>query len=72
MSISLRNVQPEDNEFLFAVYAATRENELAQVDWNAGQKRAHGSAVNADEQGAGNLSRPPSPNRHLRLGAQIG
>ena len=39
-NISLRPVTPEDREFLVAVYYGTRERELAQVDWDAGQKEA--------------------------------
>lgn len=40
MSIHLRLVQPDDNEFLFRVYASTRADELARVDWDAAQKES--------------------------------
>jgi ribosomal protein S18 acetylase RimI-like enzyme len=39
MSISLRPISPADEEFLFAIYASTREDELAKLDWNAAQKQ---------------------------------
>jgi GNAT superfamily N-acetyltransferase len=39
-SVTLRPVTPEDDEFLLAVYASTRADELAQVDWAPGQKEA--------------------------------
>jgi ribosomal protein S18 acetylase RimI-like enzyme len=35
---SLRPVQPEDREFLFQVYAGTRQEELSLVDWDEAQK----------------------------------
>jgi ribosomal protein S18 acetylase RimI-like enzyme len=38
-SITLRPVSPEDREFLFRVYASTREEELALTDWDEEQKR---------------------------------
>lgn len=38
--ISLRPTTLEDNEFLYRVYASTRQEELAQVDWDAAQKEA--------------------------------
>ncbi len=37
---ALRSITPEDFEFLLGVYASTREEELAQVAWGAGQKDA--------------------------------
>jgi ribosomal protein S18 acetylase RimI-like enzyme len=37
--ITLRPVRPEDREFLFRVYASTREEELALTDWDEEQKR---------------------------------
>lgn len=40
MSISLRTILPEDEQFLFAVYSSTRADELAFTDWNAEQKHA--------------------------------
>ncbi len=36
--VTLRPVTAEDNEFLLAVYASTRADELAQVEWQPGQK----------------------------------
>ena len=38
--ISLRPVHPGDREFLAAVYASTRSEELAAVPWTDGQKDA--------------------------------
>jgi GNAT superfamily N-acetyltransferase len=38
--VTLRPVAPADDEFLLAVYASTREEELAQVEWQPGQKEA--------------------------------
>jgi ribosomal protein S18 acetylase RimI-like enzyme len=40
MAISLRPVAPEDQPFLYRVYASTREPEMALVDWTAEQKAA--------------------------------
>jgi ribosomal protein S18 acetylase RimI-like enzyme len=39
-SVSLRRATDADKEFLVAVYASTRETELAQVQWAEGQKDA--------------------------------
>jgi ribosomal protein S18 acetylase RimI-like enzyme len=40
-TIALRPIRPEDQPFLLAVYASTREPELATVvDWDAAQKAA--------------------------------
>jgi len=39
-SVSLRPVTPDDREFLVAVYYGTRAQELAQVEWDEGQKEA--------------------------------
>ncbi len=36
--ITLRNVEPEDRDFLYRVYASTRADEMALVDWTADQK----------------------------------
>ena len=36
--VVLRPVTSEDDEFLLAVYASSREEELAQVVWAEGQK----------------------------------
>lgn len=38
--IRLRPVTPEDRDFLWRVYASTREDELKRVDWDDAQKRA--------------------------------
>lgn len=38
MRISLRAVQPDDEPFLYDVYASTRTEELALVDWSDEQK----------------------------------
>ena len=38
--IALRPVRDDDREFLFHLYASTREQELAQVPWSAEQKEA--------------------------------
>lgn len=40
MSSSLRPVAPDDEVFLFEVYASTRAEEMAVVPWNAEQKHA--------------------------------
>lgn len=37
-TVELRPVSDSDNEFLLAVYASTRAEELAQVEWAEGQK----------------------------------
>jgi GNAT superfamily N-acetyltransferase len=39
-NVLLRPVTAEDDEFLLAVYASSREEELAQVVWPEGQKEA--------------------------------
>jgi ribosomal protein S18 acetylase RimI-like enzyme len=38
--LSLRPIQPQDDEFLCRVYASTRAEELAVVDWSEEQKAA--------------------------------
>lgn len=40
MPIGLRAITIEDEAFLFTVYASTRADELALVDWSAEQKQA--------------------------------
>ena len=40
VNISLRPVTDADQEFLVGVYASTRADELAQVDWDESQKDA--------------------------------
>lgn len=37
-TVELRPVSETDNEFLLSVYASTRADELAQVEWAEGQK----------------------------------
>jgi len=37
-TVELRPVSESDNEFLLSVYASTRADELAQVEWADGQK----------------------------------
>jgi ribosomal protein S18 acetylase RimI-like enzyme len=39
-SIALRPIRPADEPFLYEVYASTRQEELAPVPWNEGQKAA--------------------------------
>ena len=39
-AIALRPIGPDDRSFLLAVYASTRELELAAVEWDAAQKTA--------------------------------
>jgi ribosomal protein S18 acetylase RimI-like enzyme len=38
--ISLRPITPTDEDFLFNVYASTRADEMARVDWNDIQKES--------------------------------
>lgn len=38
--MSLRAVTPDDDPFLLSVYASTRADELAQVQWQEGQQEA--------------------------------
>ena len=38
--ISFRSVAPEDEDFLFEVYASTRAQEMAMVPWNEDQKKS--------------------------------
>lgn len=40
MKVSLRRATAEDREFLFTVFASTRDEELALVDWAGDQKTA--------------------------------
>ncbi len=39
-AVTLRPVTAEDEEFLYAVYASSREEEVAQVQWPEGMKEA--------------------------------
>ena len=39
-SITLRPVRPDDEMLLYTLYASTREEELALVDWDAPAKEA--------------------------------
>jgi ribosomal protein S18 acetylase RimI-like enzyme len=38
LTVALRPAGPEDKAFLYRVYAGTREEELAAVDWSAAEK----------------------------------
>ena len=38
--VTLRSITPDDERFLYAVYASTREEELAIVPWTPAQKDA--------------------------------
>ncbi|HKY53817.1 MAG TPA: GNAT family N-acetyltransferase [Anaerolineales bacterium] len=40
MTIDLRAVTEEDTDFLYSVYASTRADEMARVDWNTEQQAA--------------------------------
>ena len=40
MSVTLRPVGPDDEAFLFGIYAETRNEELAQVPWDEAQREA--------------------------------
>jgi len=40
MTIDLRDVKADDADFLYSVYASTRADEMARVDWNTEQKEA--------------------------------
>ena len=40
MNVHLRPQQPEDEDFVYRLYASTRARELAQVPWNDAQKDA--------------------------------
>ena len=39
-TLKLRRVTPDDDSFLLSVYASTRAQELAQVQWEVGQQEA--------------------------------
>lgn len=39
-TLTLRPIAADDMDFLYQVYASTREEELAQVEWGEGQKEA--------------------------------
>lgn len=39
-ALSLRPITADDRDLLYRVYASTREEELAGVDWDAGRKAA--------------------------------
>lgn len=40
MTVTFRPVKEEDEDFLFRVYASTREEEMARVEWSDAQKEA--------------------------------
>jgi RimJ/RimL family protein N-acetyltransferase len=50
MSVTLRPVTPEDEEFLLRVYASVRAEELARVPWSDAQKEAFVKAQFAAQQ----------------------
>ena len=39
-TVTLRDVTPKDSDFLFEVYASTRQEEMALLDWQDGEKDA--------------------------------
>jgi GNAT superfamily N-acetyltransferase len=39
-TVELRPVSPDDDQFLLSIYASTRHDELAQAEWQEGQKEA--------------------------------
>ncbi|MGB3692860.1 MAG: GNAT family N-acetyltransferase [Spirulinaceae cyanobacterium] len=39
-ALTLRNIESEDEAFLYQVYASTRQEELALVDWDDSQKES--------------------------------
>jgi ribosomal protein S18 acetylase RimI-like enzyme len=39
-AVTLRPCRPDDEAFLYRVYASTREDELAPLDWDQAQKEA--------------------------------
>ena len=40
MAVTRRPIHPDDEEFLYSVYAGTRTDELAVVDWDEARKTA--------------------------------
>ena len=40
MTVSFRPIRPDDEAFLYEVYASTRTEELALVDWDEAHKAA--------------------------------
>ncbi|HYA37229.1 MAG TPA: GNAT family N-acetyltransferase [Candidatus Methylomirabilis sp.] len=38
-AVTLRPVRPEDMEFLFRVYASTRDDEMTLLDWSSAEKQ---------------------------------
>src|SRR2546425_2395307 len=40
MTVTFRPIHPEDREFLYTVYASTRDDELAPLPWDETQKTA--------------------------------
>ena len=40
MAVTRRPIQPDDEDFLYTVYAGTRSDELAVVDWDEARKTA--------------------------------
>jgi ribosomal protein S18 acetylase RimI-like enzyme len=39
-AITSRSIEPEDRDFLYRLYASTRQDEMALVDWSDAQKEA--------------------------------
>src|SRR5215207_9050657 len=39
-TVELRPVSPADDQFLLSIYASTRADELAQAEWQEGQKES--------------------------------
>lgn len=39
-TVELRPVSPSDDQFLLSIYASTRQDELAQAEWQEGQKES--------------------------------
>lgn len=63
MTISLRAILPENDQFLFAVYSSTRADELALVDWNAQQKEAFLQMQFRAQQGQYQFTYPTATNQ---------
>lgn len=40
MTVTFRPIHPDDEDFLYTVYASTREDELAPLGWDEAQKTA--------------------------------
>src|ERR671915_1684039 len=72
-ALGLRPVTPEDNSFLLSLFASTRSNELALVNWDEHQKAALIAMQFNAQSRQYNLSYPHADNRLILLnGAPIG